>query len=325
MKKACLLPLLILMFHAALAQQDAQFTQYVFNGLHINPAYAGYKEDVYIQSFYRSQWEGVKGAPKTFAISVDGALPSKNVGLGLVVTNDKIGAQRYLSGFLNYAYRLKLGDEDDNRLAFGIAIGAAQLGIDGGELNPIESEDSYIPIGMSSVVVPDARFGIFYAKQEFFLGLSATNLLAKYMSRNYTGEVLVPIPEPHVYLTGGALFTWSEDVKFKPVVLLKEDFRGPGSLDISAYVLLKDRIWLGMFARTSVNVVPKNYLQNGLPKESAMGAVVEFFATESLRIGYSYDYSLNKLRNYNYGSHEISIGFYLKKADNTGRLRCYKF
>lgn len=318
--------LFILFFGFAKAQQDAQFTQYVFNGLHINPAYAGYKEDLFVQSFYRSQWEGVKGAPKTFTVSADVATNEGNVGLGLIVTNDKIGAQRYLTAFANYAYRLRVGYDESSRLSFGIALGIAQLGIDGNELSTIQDNDIIVPTGFQSIRVPDARFGIFYSNNNYYIGASATNILAKYMSRNATAQILVPVPQPHLYVTSGALFSLNDAIKIKPVLILKEDFKGPGSLDISGFLLLKEQVWLGAFARTSVNLVPKNNLQRGLTKESAMGGIIEVFAAPNLRIGYSYDYSINSLRNFNYGSHEISIGLYLKskRADN-GRLRCYDF
>ena len=326
MKAAFVFTFLFLSSLCIHAQQDAQFTQYVFNGLHINPAYAGYKEDLFVQSFYRTQWEGIKGAPKTFTVSADGATNEGNVGLGLIVTNDKIGAQRYLTAFANYAYRIRLGNDESSRLAFGLGLGIAQLGIDGNELSTIQDNDIIVPSGFQSVRVPDARFGIFYSNNNYYIGASATNILARYMSRKYTAQILVPVPQPHLYLTGGALFSLNEEIKFKPVVLLKEDFRGPGSLDISTFFLLKEQIWLGAFMRTSVNIVPKNNLQKGLTKESAMGAIIEIFATPNLRIGYSYDYSLNAIRNYNYGSHEISIGLYLKnKRPENGRLRCYDF
>lgn len=94
------------------AQQDSQFTQYIFNGLHINPAYAGTKGDLYVQSFYRAQWQGIKGAPKTFSIAADDAFKEGKVGLGMIISNDQIGAQSNLSAFANYAYHLNLNDNE---------------------------------------------------------------------------------------------------------------------------------------------------------------------------------------------------------------------
>ncbi|RZM24359.1 MAG: type IX secretion system membrane protein PorP/SprF, partial [Pedobacter sp.] len=176
--------LLILLGLSADAQQDTQFTQFIFNGLSINPAYAGYKEDLFVQATYRSQWQGLTGAPKSFSVSADGTLTNKNVGLGLVVTNDQIGAQRYLSAFANYAYRLPLNYDGNQRLAFGIGVGLAQIGIDGSELRAIQGGDAIIPTGLQSQRLPDARFGIYYSDDIFFAGLSATNMLAKYFANN---------------------------------------------------------------------------------------------------------------------------------------------
>lgn len=137
----------------------------------------------------------------------------------------------------------------------------------------------------------------------------------------------MPVPQPHFYFTAGALFPLNEDIQLKPVILFKDDTKGPSSLDINAFLLLKETIWIGGFYRSSFDLYKKDYLQSGLSKQNAIGAILEVFATENLRIGYSYDYSLNKLRDYNYGSHEISVGFYInrKNANGNGQLRCYKF
>jgi len=319
--------LLILMGLSADAQQDTQFTQFIFNGLSINPAYAGYKEDLFVQATYRSQWQGLTGAPKSFSISADGTLSDKNVGLGLVVTNDHIGAQRYLSAFANYAYRLPLNYDGNQRLAFGIGVGLTQIGIDGNELQAIQGGDALVPTGLQSERLPDARFGIYYADDNFFAGISATNMLAKYFADENQTTILAPVPQPHYFFTAGTMITLNSDFKLKPVVLLKEDTKAPGSLDLSTFLLMKERLWIGLFYRSSVNFLPKSNLQSGLPKENAMGAIVQIFTSSKFRIGYSYDYSLSGLGSYNYGSHELSIGIYLNDRRNDGnrRLRCYDF
>src|ERR1700755_710582 len=120
MKRILFLCALILSFITANAQQDAQFSQYIFNGLYINPAYAGYKSDFYVNSFYRSQWTGLEGAPQTVSIAADGAVANDKVGLGLLVQSDKIGAQSNTAAYANYAYRIQIGEDEDSRLAFGV-------------------------------------------------------------------------------------------------------------------------------------------------------------------------------------------------------------
>ncbi|NCD68749.1 PorP/SprF family type IX secretion system membrane protein [Mucilaginibacter agri] len=333
MKKAILIIIFITSAVCARAQQDAQVTQYIFNGIYINPAYSGYKEDLYVQSYYRSQWVGITGAPKSFAVAGDGSFMNGNVGLGVVLTNDQIGAQSVLTGYINYAYRIRVGENENSRLAFGLAAGMMQLGIDGSKLNAVQPGDAAVPVSSQSRIAPDANFGIYYSTENYFAGVSATNILARFVLKKDESNILVPIPQPHFYLTAGALISINDQTKFKPVVLLKDDVKGPTSLDVDGFILLNERLSFGAFYRSSVKLYPKNNLQNDLPSQNAFGGIIEFFATPNLRIGYSYDHALNALSNYNYGSHEFSVGLYIDKvgSNRTGSYsgsdgrRCYKF
>jgi type IX secretion system PorP/SprF family membrane protein len=333
MKRTILLMVFTITAICARAQQDTQVSQYVFNGLYINPAYAGYKDDLFIQSYYRSQWVGVNGAPKSFAVAGDGSFQNGSVGLGVILTSDQIGAQSTVSGYLNYAYRIRVGENENSKLAFGIAAGMMQLGIDGSKLNAITPGDEAVPIGSQSRVTPDANFGIYYSTEHYFAGASVTNLLGKFILKKDESNILVPIPQPHFYLTAGALIGINDQMKFKPVILLKDDVKGPTSLDVDGFILMNERLSIGAFYRTSVKLYQKNNLQSDLPSQNAFGGIIEFFATPNLRIGYSYDHSLNALGNYNYGSHELSIGVYLDKGSSnksgsymgSDGSRCYKF
>jgi type IX secretion system PorP/SprF family membrane protein len=182
MKKTILLIAFVITALYARAQQDTQVSQYVFNGLYINPAYAGYKEDLFIQSYYRSQWVGVTGAPKSFAVAGDGSFANGNVGLGVILTSDQIGAQRVVSGYLNYAYRIRLGENENSKLAFGMAAGMMQLGIDGSKLNAVTPGDEAVPIGSQSRVTPDANFGVYYSNNALLCrNASATNFLGHFI------------------------------------------------------------------------------------------------------------------------------------------------
>lgn len=327
MKKIISLLFIVGLISSVKAQQDSQFTQYLFNGMHINPAYAGYKEDIYVQSFYRSQWAGIKGAPKSFSLAADGAFNDGNVGLGLMVSNDQLGAQTYLTAYANYAYRIRIDDDEDSQLAFGIAAGMMQLGLDGNKLEGYRPGDELIPVGSQFKTVPDARFGVYYANKKYFAGFSVTNMLAKYMAKKNTEDMMVPVPQPHFYFTAGALLPLNEDIQLKPVFLFKDDTKGPSSLDINAFLLLKDTMWIGGFYRSSFDLYKKVYQKSKASKQNAIGAILEIFATQNVRIGYSYDYSLNRLRDNNYGSHEISVGFYINRNNSSRNreLRCYKF
>jgi type IX secretion system PorP/SprF family membrane protein len=321
MKKIIAVLILITSFITAQAQQDAQFSQYVFNGLYINPAYAGYKSDFYVNSFFRSQWTGLTGAPQTGSLAADGSVANDKVGLGLLLQHDQLGAQRNVAFYTNYAYRLQIGEDENSRLAFGIGLGFLQAGIDGNKLNPVQAGDNYIPTGYHSFLSPDMRLGFLYTNDDFFVGASVDNLIPQYMNTTANANALgVPIPKPHEYFTAGAIFDLNEQTKIKPSFLIKDSPTVPTSLDLNVFLLLNEKLWLGTTYRSSIPLYHKPNLQANLPPTSAMVAVVEFFATENVRIGYAYDYSLNKIGALGYGSHELSIGIMLRN-NNSPRSR----
>lgn len=311
------------------AQQDAQFSQYIFNGIYINPAYAGYRQELNAHAFYRNQWVGVPGAPQTMSLAVDGSVNNDRVGLALQVSHDKIGAQSQLSAYGNYAYRIPLGNET-GRLALGIGAGIVQLGLDPNKLDFTNPNEPNIGGAAQHMLLFDTRAGVYYATANWFAGFSADNLTAQYQAKNKTLSHFIPIPKPHYYLTGGALLQMNEDVLLKPSFLLKDDRSGPTSLDLNMFVLLKEVVWIGGGYRTAVNLYNKPALQPGLAKSSAVIAMAEVFVLPELRIGYAFDYALNKYRTYNNGTHEISVGYYFKKMDNARRtslrqVRCSYF
>lgn len=313
MKKVIVLFILITSFFTTQAQQDAQFSQYVFNGLYINPAYAGYKSDFYINSFFRSQWTGLTGAPQTGSLAADGSVAHDKVGLGLLLQHDQLGAQSNVALYTNYAYRIQIGEDENSRLAFGLGLGFVQAGIDGNKLNPVQSGDNYIPTGYHSFLSPDMRLGFLYTNDDYFIGASVDNLIPQYMQTTANANALgVPIPKPHEYFTMGAIFNLNSDTKIKPSILIKDNPTVPTSMDANVFLLLNERLWLGATYRTSIPLYHKPNLQKDLPTSSAIVAVVEFFATENVRIGYAFDYSLNKIGALGYGSHEISLGIMLK-------------
>lgn len=306
------LTVLQLCFKLADAQQDAQFSQYMFNGIYINPAYAGYKEQLNLHAFYRNQWTGIAGSPTTMSFAVDAIANDGNVGLALQVSSDKIGAQRNLAAYANYAYRLPMNADGSSRLAFGVGLGAVQLGIDGTLLNPNDFEVNQ-PVGIQTTTVPDARVGVFFSNNRFYAGFSVDNLVSQYVDSDR--YAFIAQPKPHYYLTAGMLIPISEDVQIKPSFLLKDDRGGPTSLDLNAFFIFRDKFWVGGAYRTGVKLYNKDYLQKDLSKLNSAVAAMQFFASSTLRIGYAYDFSIGPLKGYSGGTHEISIGYLLNRKN----------
>ncbi|UKT64909.1 PorP/SprF family type IX secretion system membrane protein [Pedobacter mucosus] len=302
----------LLMVRPASAQQDAQYSQYMFNGIYINPAYAGYKEVLNAHSFYRSQWTGITGAPKSMSLAVDAIANNGNVGLALQVASDKLGAQNNLSIYGNYAYRIRMNSDGSSRLALGLGVGMVQLGIDGSLLHPNDPEPNQ-PLGVQSTIVPDARAGIYFSNDRFYAGLSADNLISTYI--NIDRYAFIPQPKPHYYLTAGILIPINEDFQVKPSFLLKDDRGGPTSLDLNAFLLIKEFLWVGGSYRTGVKLYDKSYLQSDLTPRNSAVAAVQIFPSEKLRIGYGYDFSIGPLLGYSGGTHEISIAYLFIKPN----------
>lgn len=300
--------LMFLLRTPLLAQQNAQFSQYMFNGLYINPAYAGYKEQLYAHSFYRMQWAGLSGAPKTFTIGVDGTANDDRMGLGLIVSNDRIGAANSTTAMFNYAYKVQTSE--DAKLSFGLAAGVINYQIRGSELRSTDEFDQLVPEQTVSSWLPDVNAGVFYNSECFYAGLSVTNLLSSYIKIDGDSRNYIPKLAPHYYLTVGGLFHLNESLSLKPSLLVKEEFKGPTNVDLNAMFLINNRIWLGGSYRTGVSLWNKDNLQSNLSKKDAIAFLAEVYAAERLRIGYSFDYDMTALRTSNNGSHEISLGYY---------------
>jgi type IX secretion system PorP/SprF family membrane protein len=304
-RKIYFLPLLLFLFMmSANAQQTIQFSQYVFNGLAVNPAYAGYKEDLTLNISSRIQWVGINDAPRTAVASVDGVANNKNIGLGLIVTVDRLGPESTSSIYANYAYRLQLDELDTKRICFGIAFGASQYSVDGTKFNATDAGDGSVPTGLQSKLAPDFRFGVYYYSPTVYFGASVFNLLSQPINNLIDNTPLVQ-PARTVYLTGGAMLPLSDYVDVKPSVMIKEDFKGPTNIDLTAYLIFNKVVWLGASARTGVIVFNTANLQSGL--QSADAAIAQFYINDHFRIGYSFDFTTSKLANYQNGSHELSL------------------
>jgi len=292
-------------------QQLPQYSQYMFNGLHINPGYAGYKNEGYIQSTYRSQWVNFPGAPKTVSVTADFSANEGTMGFGVSFVDDRIGPTVSSGGLLTYAHRMRTGRK--SFLALGVSGGFAKYGFDPSLLVPNDQDDSLIPETKISIVVPNLNSGLFFHSDRFYAGLSIFNMIGRKSTERQ--DVALSYHDFHYYLTVGTLISLGSDVEFKPSVLVKQVKGSPTNYDLNAMFLFKERLWVGGSYRANVRAF-ENSLKKDLIRKNALAAIVEIFATRDLRIGYAYDYNLNVLNAYRNNSHEISLGYYMR-AKNT--------
>jgi type IX secretion system PorP/SprF family membrane protein len=298
------------------AQQNIQFTQYMFNSLSVNPAYAGYKEQWFLQTTVRTQWVGIEGAPQTNQISIDGVTNNENkrYGIGLQITTDKLGPQTTNSVYGNYAYRIQLDAEDTKRLSFGIGVGITQYGLNGSLLHPTDAGDPAITKNSLDSYIPDFRFGVYYSSPKWYLGFSIMDMLSTNFGGKLfhwdTSDTANIIRKPHFYVIAGSLFDITESIKVRPGILFKEDLQGPTSLDLNTMFIYNNKFWVGASYRTAVELWRKKFDNGGgLTRRNSVSGIVQVNVTDNFRVGYSYDYVINGLDQVQHGSHEITIGW----------------
>jgi type IX secretion system PorP/SprF family membrane protein len=281
------------------SQQDAQYTQYMYNTMSINPAYAGSRDVLSFVGLYRTQWVGLDGAPKTFTLSGHSPL-GKNVGLGVNVVNDEIFITK--ETYLDVAFSYTLNLSDIKKLAFGIKAGGHLLDVDSNRLNTgaFNPGDSEAEIFIDNKFSPQIGLGAYYYTDKYYLGFSAPNVLeTEHFDESgvNNGSFATAKERIHFYLMSGYVFDLSETVKFKPSGLFKVVDGAPLQLDLSANVLFNDKFTLGAAYRWS----------------AALSAMVGFQLTDQLMLGFAYDRDSTELRQYNDGSFEFMLRYELFK------------
>jgi type IX secretion system PorP/SprF family membrane protein len=276
---------------ALFAQQDPQFTQYMFNLLALNPAYAGSADRVSLKALTRHQWVGFTGAPTTQTLTVHSPLLHESLGIGGTVMRDAHGPVTQYTFMADVAYRIFMGDA---KLAFGLKGGLNLFQGEFAELNPLVAGDQVFQANVSSKMDPQFGFGMMYYSDRYFIGLSAPKLLrTEFFQTDSLAFVSEPGQRPHYFLTGGYVFNMGLYHKFKPTFLVKAVQGAPASFDVTANFLFYEKFWLGAMYRHT----------------DAVGALAQYHITNDFTIGYAYDYPLSTLNNYSGGSHEIMLGF----------------
>ncbi len=289
--KNLLTAILLLVSITLFAQQDALFSQYMFNKLAVNPGYAGSRELLSTDILYRYQWVGIEGAPKTVSASIHSPLNNPHLALGFNVSNDKIGPLSNTSAMATFAYRIIF---PKGKLSFGIQGGVKNNNVVG-NLNAYDGTDPFILSQQTKKFVPDASFGIYYYTANFYAGFSSQQLLQNQtlVVEDAEGNAQFSTLLTHFYGMTGVAIPLGENVVFRPSLLAKYVKNAPPQLDLNASFLFANTLWLGASYRT----------------EKAISIMTEINIAQNFRIGYSYDIWINELKTYNKGSHEIRMSF----------------
>lgn len=271
------------------AQQLPQFTQYFLNEFAINPATAGMRPYFDARFNNRYQWVGITDAPRTFITTVNGPFLGLNMGIGGKVYADIVGPTRRIGGALAYSYHLKIND--DLRLGMGLSAGFLQYAMDGAKIFTKQAGDPYQSSFFQNITVPEIGFGLHLQHKKYFATLSIPQLYkAKtdfFVNVESRGKL-----EDHYFAGGGYTFDLNADFQIQPTVFIKYVKPTPPIIDLSARVIYQEKVWAGLSYRT----------------RDALSIMFGYIYQDNILIGYSYDYTLSDLVNYNRGTHEIMLG-----------------
>lgn len=276
-----------------IAQQNAMFSQYMFNTLAINPAYAGSRNVAAVTGLFRNQWVGMEGAPKTVVISADSPLSRERIGLGFQLFSDKIGITSTTGAVISPAYRIAINEA---RLAFGIQASFSQYTANFTSLSLDAGGTIYDPVYRENVNKFLLNFGsgVYYNTDRLYIGLSVLDLLNNRLNKDTVSKNGVTARQSsHAYFAAGYVFPMGSDFNLKTSMLLKGVKGAPVQADLNATLWIKDVIALGAEYRSSADI----------------SALMELRITPGLRIGYAYDRSITSLRNFNSGSHEVMLRY----------------
>ena len=289
-KNIILTATLLVTMAGARAQQEVMVSQYMFNGLLLNPAYAGSHPWWSGSLLHRAQWLQVDGAPRTSMLAMDGPLMHGKMGLGFSLVHDRIGVSRDMELAGHYAYRLRIGD---SHLAFGLKAGLSIYSARLSDLTYWDENDAVFQTDVNNEVVGKFGFGIYWHDAMSYVGISVPTIYAA--DGSITMDVAGAMDHyftQHYYLNAGHIFPINEHFDLKPSFMVKYQPEAPIEVDLNCNVLYKERIWLGVGYRTGDAVI----------------GMVEYQVNQHLRLGYAYDMTTNALRDHTSGSHEVMLG-----------------
>lgn len=292
----------------ATAQQDAQYSMYMFNGLAVNPAYAGSRDRPIVLALYRHQWAGFgDGVPRTAVIAAHSPLMNDRVGLGLSIASDNIGVTNMTNVTASYAYRLPVGKSKlwKGKLSFGLNAQFNNYRHRWSEITATTGGDPSFSQNSQNVFSPNFGAGIYYKTDKFYIGASIPHMLntSTRDKVKLAGTDLTARMYRHYFFTGGAIFKLNENLQLRPSVLFKYVDNAPFQGDYNVSLLIKEALWVGASFRTSFQ------------EPVAVLGMVEYMFVKGLRLGYAYDHTLSDIGSYQSGSHEIMLSYEFGKKD----------
>ncbi|OFY67925.1 MAG: hypothetical protein A2265_03505 [Bacteroidetes bacterium RIFOXYA12_FULL_33_9] len=287
----------------AMAQQDAQYSFFMFNNLAFNPGFAGSNDAICASVINRQQYMGFEGYPSTTVFNIDAPISAINSGVGLTINSDKVGNEKSMNLLLSYAYRMNLGD---GQLGMGLNLGIMNKSLSGTWVSPEDlgtgtgTSDPSIPSGDVSHTALDLSLGVFYRLDNFYVGLSSTHLNEAKLDYAAGDDSKL---KRHYYLAAGYFYKLPNPIfELRPSILIKSD-GATSQIDLNASLLYNKMFWGGVSYRAGDAIV-------------AMAGVE---LRNGIKFGYAFDFVTNKIGTYNRASHEFILGYCFNVSMNKSR------
>jgi len=282
---------IILFFIGALpllsfAQQDPQYSLYMFDKMAVDPAAAGSKDDMELNLISRDQWLDIPGAPITNALLFSAPIQDKHAGWGVEIMNDRIGPTQSSSLQGNYAYNVRIGN---GRLAMGLGIGLYDYTFDFSQIDYKDQNDVYAMANNGSKITPTAEAGLYYHTTTYYVGVSFNHLIESRLT-NITTDSSASF-KPHAYFIAGKSFQSASGIIWNPSIIIQYATNAPIAASINLNVLLINKLWLGASFKPGYGFV----------------LLAAYRATNAISVGYAYDLGLNNIGTLGGGSHELSL------------------
>lgn len=297
---------LMIMGNELHAQTEPMYSQYMYNMLGVNPAYAGSREATSMNFFQRRQWVGINGAPQTTSVSIDGASADQKFGWGLQAYDDKLGVEKATGANAMLSTHIQVSDK-------GVLSGGLSVGLMNYRIDLMNVQGRFTPSDPAFYAnfnkwLPSVGLGLYYNTDKFYAGLSVPNVLRSRLSAfDVMNSGIQKVNSTHVFFTSGYVFDVNEDIKIKPSTMIKAVGGAPLEADFNTNVWLKDLVGLGFSYRTG----------------DAMVSMAELQVNDHLRVGYAYDMTISPLKYYNNGTHEMMLRY--EFSNNRSKVKSTRY
>ncbi len=289
------------------AQQDAQYTQFMFNKMYFNPAFAGSKKVLCLSGIYRKQWIGIERAPQTGTFNAHGSVFKNRIGLGLSVTYDQIGFTDKVDIETNYSYIIRFKNE--SFFSIGLRGSFSYMQIRWDQANPTQAFDSSIPGATTSKMLPNFGAGVYYQAKHWYAGVSVPHLFQNKLDFSTNPNASVePQLRQHYFFMGGLSFDIAKNVQIQPNVMFKYVVNAPFDMDFNLSFVFFQKILVGVTYRMGDSV----------------DAILQWRIAPQIQIAFAYDFTITQLQRYNAGSIEVMLEYcFLKKNEKVHNPRFF--